>query len=449
MSPLPTGRRAAVRDALDRGLTALARFALRGFYRELDVTGRHHLPPRGEPTLVVANHFNALLDAVLVMHALGRLPRFVAKATLWRRVWARPFLWLAGMLPVHRREDGADPRRNHGVFRTCAAELARGGTVAVFPEGRLAPTPALQRVRTGAARIALNALAVGAEDLRIVPIGVVYEDKVALRSRALVRVGPPIEVDACALDGGEAEDPAAVRALTAEIARRLREVAPVFTDELDGAVLGRAADVLLRDPDGPLSGEVPLDEREAVARRLALAPPEVQAEVTAALARYELHLAIAGLRDVDVLRDVPPRRLARTLAGTVGRLLLTAPLALPGAVVNAVPYWGVHWSGRFVPTPALAASTRLLAGVALFPTAWLVTAWRAPVRTWRGRTAIVVASPVLGMVAMRSLEQAVDVARAWRGWSNRIERGEHLPRLRAERAALVAAISRAARAPDG
>jgi len=90
-----------MRVLIDRMLSGLAWLALRGFYRDLEVHGHDHLR-RDRPVLVVANHFNALLDAVLVMHALGRLPRFVATAALWRPVWARPFLWLAGMVPIHR-----------------------------------------------------------------------------------------------------------------------------------------------------------------------------------------------------------------------------------------------------------------------------------------------------------------------------------------------------------
>ena len=39
--------------------------------------------------IIVLNHFNGLVDPVVAVHALGRLPRFIAKATLWK-VTARP-----------------------------------------------------------------------------------------------------------------------------------------------------------------------------------------------------------------------------------------------------------------------------------------------------------------------------------------------------------------------
>ncbi|MFP4233858.1 MAG: 1-acyl-sn-glycerol-3-phosphate acyltransferase [Nitriliruptoraceae bacterium] len=435
------------RIAADRALTGLARLALRGFYRRVEITGTEHLVEQ-RPVLVVANHFNALLDAVLVMYALRELPRFVAKASLWRPPWARPLLWLAGMVPVHRPQDGADTSGNLSVFRSCAEQLARGTTVALFPEGGVSPIPALQPVRTGAARIALSARAAGADGLVILPIGLTYEDTVALRSRALVRIGPPIDVERHLDDrgwaGADADDTGAVRSLTEEIRHRLTELSPVYADEVDAAVLGRAADVALRRADARPTEEVPLADREQLARRLAEAPPPVRSEVVDALARYELRRSLAGLRDAEVVSHRTPRQLAGTFFATLVRLVLLAPFALTGAVINALPYWGVHWGGRFVAKPALRASARLLAGVLLFPTTWVLLAWLLPWDTWWARTLAIVLAPVLGLVAVRTLETTVATARAWHGWITRIERSDRLAQLRAERAGLVETIHRTA-----
>ncbi|MEX2550558.1 MAG: 1-acyl-sn-glycerol-3-phosphate acyltransferase [Nitriliruptoraceae bacterium] len=434
-----------LRAVLDRALTGLARLALRGFYRRLEVTGEDHLPV-DRPTLVVANHFNALLDAVLVMHAVGRLPRFVAKSALWRPVWARPLLWLAGMVPVERPQDDGDTARNRSVFASCAEQLARGNTVALFPEGHLAPTPALRPLRTGAARIALNARLAGAEGLVILPLGLVYEDTVALRSRALVRIGPPIDVDRFLTERGspdaDPEDQAAVRSLTTEIGRRLRVLAPDYEDQLEAATLGRAADIALRGEEQLPTEEVPLSTREALARELAQAPEDDQREIIDRLARYELSCSLAGLRDTEVIAEHGPSTLTRLLAITSLRLLLLAPFALAGAIINALPYWAVHWTGRFVRNPALRASARLLTGVALFPPTWLLIAWLMPWNSWWARALVIAAAPVLGLIAVRALERAVEVSRAWHGWVTRLERQEHLAMLREQRRALTDLIDR-------
>lgn len=429
-----------MRAVLDRFLTGLARLALRGFFRDLEVVGRAHVP-RDRPLLIVANHFNALLDPVLVMHALGLLPRFVAKASLWRPVWARPLLWLAGMVPVHRPQEGNPSASNHATFASCHEHLARGRAVALFPEGGLSRVPMLRPVRTGAARIALGARNAGAEDLTILPVGLLYEDKVALRSRALVRIGVPIDVDRHLRDLGDesadADDQDAVRRLTDHIEQRLRELAPAYRDEREAGVLGLAADIALRDPDRLPPRPASLARREELARRLADAPQPARQQVHDALARYQLGLSLLGLRDAYLVAPYRLGRLAGLLLTTALKLLILAPFAAVGAGVNALPYWGVHWAGRLVKDPALRASARLLAGVALFPTTWLIVAWFAPWNAWWARIAIIVVAPALGLVAVRALEQVIEVHRTWRGWLALIERRGELDELRADRARLI------------
>ncbi len=86
----------------DRTFGMLARGLVLGFHRSVDVAWRERFPS-DRPVLVVANHGNGFVDPVVVAAVLGRLPRFLAKAALWKAVIARPFLGLAGVLPVYRR----------------------------------------------------------------------------------------------------------------------------------------------------------------------------------------------------------------------------------------------------------------------------------------------------------------------------------------------------------
>ena len=79
-----------------------------------------------DPCSIVANHGNGFVDPVVVAAVLGRLPRFLAKAALWNVVVARPFLGLAGVLPVYRSGDGDTVSNNASVFAACHRELARG-----------------------------------------------------------------------------------------------------------------------------------------------------------------------------------------------------------------------------------------------------------------------------------------------------------------------------------
>src|SRR5687767_623487 len=138
-----------VRSLLDRFIFQVANLAAHGLFRTVEVVGREHLP-RNRPVLLVANHFNGAVDAVILMTALGDLPRFVAKATLWRPVLVRPFLALLGLVPVYRPEDKQPGGNNLAMFDRAHAVLRRNGTLALFPEGTTHDRLELARMRTGA-----------------------------------------------------------------------------------------------------------------------------------------------------------------------------------------------------------------------------------------------------------------------------------------------------------
>src|SRR5262245_24632349 len=209
-------RSSRARRWLDRAARALARVLLAVFFRSAEVQGIERVPSSG-PVLFVANHGNGLVDPMVLVALLPRLPRFLAKHTLWSNPAVRPLLELAGAVPVYRAQEG-DTARNQETFARCFAELRGGGAVALFPEGVSHDQPALQPLRTGAARIALGAAASG-PSLVILPIGLTFDDKRTFRSRLLLCVGEPIPVA-----GESADDAEAVRALTDAIDAGLRAV---------------------------------------------------------------------------------------------------------------------------------------------------------------------------------------------------------------------------------
>ncbi|HEX6401439.1 MAG TPA: lysophospholipid acyltransferase family protein, partial [Actinomycetota bacterium] len=213
-----------MRALADRFVRWVGRLATLGWFRAVDATGLERIPRTG-PVLLVANHPGGVVDPALLTATVARPVRFLAMATLWR-IWPlRPLLWLAGAIPVHRAQDpageGGRHARNVEAFAASFEHLRRGGAMGIFPEGQASDEPRLLPIRTGAARIALGAHARGAMGLRIVPVGLIYEDKQRARSRAYVRVGEPIAMDEDLAEHPEVppgeRDPAAVAALTAEI----------------------------------------------------------------------------------------------------------------------------------------------------------------------------------------------------------------------------------------
>ena len=182
-----------LRNTGDRLVRTLGKLIAQAWFRGIETEGTDRISV-DRPVLICANHANGFVDPVLIVATSPRPVRFLAKSTLWKFAPLGTVLNLAGVLPVYRQQDGGTDG-NVNTFAACDAELSADGAIGLFPEGTVNDTLKLLPLHTGAARIALGAKAAGAEALRIVPVGLLYEDKAAPRTRVLVRVGEPIDLD--------------------------------------------------------------------------------------------------------------------------------------------------------------------------------------------------------------------------------------------------------------
>lgn len=429
------------RAAIDRNLSRLARMVLRAFYRDVETEGWERIP-RGRPVLVVANHFNGFVDPALLVALSGSTPRFLAKASLWKVVYARPFLALAGILPVARPEDGDGTAHNESTFDACHEALREGEVVAIFPEGTTHDREELDRIRTGAARIALGARAAGISGLLVVPIGIKFEDKVALRSRALARVGPLIDLDReidRLVDPGEPADETnhrAVERLTDLIADHLRVVSPTYRDWQQSRSLSMAAEVALRTRVTRYRDQVSLADREDLAQRLAFTDESTQRQIVDALRAYVFDLDLLDLDDDQVVPGYDAEALTEHVAWSAIRCAALAPATVAGTVLNIVPYWAVKVASMRVEAPVTKGTVRLLVALGAFPLSWIVTAVIVDRR--RGRLAAastLLGAPLFGFSAVYSFEVWRNLRHAWNGWQ----------RVTEERARLAPALERRAR----
>ncbi len=349
----------------DRTIGVLASGLVLGFHRSVDVAWRERCPS-DRPVLVVANHGNGFVDPVVIAGVLGRLPRFLAKAALWKVVIARPFLGLAGVLPVYRSGDGDTASNNASVFEACHRELAQGAIVAIFPEGTTGDRAGLDRVKSGAARIALGALPT-APDTVIVPIGMAYESKVETRSRVAVMFGEPIAVADFAgrglgPDGEPHHDDAG--ALTARITASLQAVSPDFADVEEREILRASARMVQSDAGNPSFADT-----EVVARRLATAPTEERRAIVEAYRTFAARLQLIGIAG-DQLRPerVSPLRVVLSVLALFlgGSVVVTATLIhLPAILVVTV-------GTGLVRSTATKGTVRLLLGLVTMLLTWTI-----------------------------------------------------------------------------
>ncbi|MGE0640268.1 MAG: 1-acyl-sn-glycerol-3-phosphate acyltransferase [Thermoanaerobaculia bacterium] len=437
-----------MRRTVDRLIGFLCRRILRIFFRRIERVGHRRIPGVEEgprpPMVVVANHVNGLIDPMFLLGTLRLPARLLGKSTLWKIPLLAQILDLAGVLPVFRRQDeGADTSRNSATFERCHEELARGGVVAIFPEGTSHDEPRLQPLRTGAARIVLEAEARrGPLGSRILPVGLQFEDRGRFRSRALVVVGD-------ALDPAEeialyADDPvAAVRRLTERVAEALARVTLNYSSWEEARLVERGARILEND-----DLELPLERRlatEFAARRDLLAglsalrrthPAVVSEAVTAARAYDEL-LSATGLRDEQVVASYPVERIASYLATQLLSGFVALPFALVGALLHLLPFGVVRGIARRVrDEPNQIATYKIFPGIVIYPLWWAGLAWFAGSRG--GAPAAIAAllfAPLTGGLALRAFDRWDRLVREGRAFlllRGRREIAEHLRRLRHE-----------------
>lgn len=432
-----------MRRLLDTALAQLARLAVGLATRRVEVIDRDRIPA-DRSVLLVANHFNGFVDPLVVVAVLGRLPRFLARATLWKILPLRPLLGLAGVIPVHRRSDGGGGEANRDSFVAAVAALGRRQTVAIFPEGITHDEPRLATIRTGAARIALDAHASGVAGVVIVPLGLLFEDKVAIRTRVLARVGRVIELDDHApeliADGepGDDENREAVRRLTALLAERLREVTPDYADRWEHAELGLAADVALRPEPRSRHEPIPLVDRER--RAQSVAKSASVESVRDATQRYATRLHLVDVDDGDLLAHGGVIGWARRLLTAGVGLALVYLLLVPALVFSVAAAVAVVLLGSQPTSPVTKGTVRVLSGFVLFLATWITVAVTVA-DTALLRIAWIAYQAVALLVALPILEYSYEWWRSTRSWLHLRAHRARVSELLADRSALVAAVN--------
>jgi len=138
---------------------ALARALVAFYYPRIEVTGGA-LIPRGRPVLQVGEPSEFADRSRAPGNRGAAAGRLMAKAPLFDLPVFGTVLRALGMVPAYRGTDDAKPvGRNLESLAVAARQLAAGGVMGIFPEGKSHDAVQLALVRSGAARLALQAVA--------------------------------------------------------------------------------------------------------------------------------------------------------------------------------------------------------------------------------------------------------------------------------------------------
>lgn len=408
--------------------------------------------PAAGPLVLAGNHPNSLIDALALNQVCPRRVHFMARSGLFDHPILSRVLRSTGAIPVYRRQDNpADMSRNVESFSEAIGLLREGLVLGIFPEGVSHEDPGVRRLKTGIARIALEAEHAAGYSLgiRIVPIGLNFSDRAAFRSDLVIRVGAPISVP----DYREAylADPVeAVRTLVADVQGRIEGlVVSLHAVDLEGLVKDIER-LFMDDLAGvpPARGETGARKRHAFKVRLAEAvdhfhrrDPEGVLALRDRIDRYaetlrELRLSDKVLRDSRGAGILPGGSLRVAALGLAG-----LPFAAWGILNNYLPYRLSDLIGRRYRAPGdttVVSTARVVAGVLLFPVFHAaqtsIALWMAGVRT---AAVYELSSAACGLFALFWLERLrryrreIDFSRLW------IRNRQTVVSLRARRRAIV------------
>jgi 1-acyl-sn-glycerol-3-phosphate acyltransferase len=403
--------------------------------------------PSSGPVIVVANHVNGLLDPAAMLHFAERELVFLGKEPLLRMPLFGALFRAMHIVPVYRAQDGADTTQNAKTFAAVGEALVKERVVVLFPEGKSHDEPGLQPLKTGAARMALGVDPRVAGEVKIVPVGIVYERKKRFGSRATLLSHPPIDVaDFRTPDG--AADRAAVLALTARIEQALKSVTIEVSVHEDRRIL-ELAERIWQPARGAERVERLATFAEA-ASDLRQADPARIERLRGRLAAFAACLRPLGARVDHLELQYDARRVLGFGARIALELCVFLPLLALALVWWGVPTLAMHLIGqRAVHKPDLYGTYKALASFVLVPL-WHVAVCALvafgldePLRA----ALLFVIAPPIGLLALHGFRRQRWLWREVFVFVRFVLSGDLVAKLRAERDDLAREIEELAALP--
>lgn len=390
-----------------KALRQMLRVALDLYFVDIQRVGERGVPDEG-PLIFAANHPNSIMDTVILGTQTDRQICYMARSGLFANPFSRFLFNQCGVIPIYRVQD--DPNqvgRNADSFSRAYEVLEQGGCIGIFPEGQNAPERHVREIKTGTARIALEAEA--RHDYRlgvkIIPVGLNFEARSRFMSNVLVRFGEPIEAASWA--EVHRHDPrGAVRALTDTIQESLRDEAVHIDNHLTLQLVNDIHNIygqrLQRDLFGEEEGgkkrsiksfllnqlrssselDRDLEDHFFIKQRIADAVahfsahrPELVDRIRADVRRYKDHLHQIKLRAEFTER--PPESVSvrrESIKFTLYAVAFALP-ALWGLVNNVVPYALSRTAWDLTRDEAMRSIRAFGVGFVVFPLFYALQAW--------------------------------------------------------------------------
>lgn len=327
------------------------------FYRKIEIVGRENIP-KDKPFMILPNHQNSFMDALLVCTQMPGFIFFLTRAGAFSTPFMNWFLRSLNMLPVYRVRDGlSSVTKNNEIFDQCVENLKKRHPILVFPEANHDLRRRVRPLSKGFTRIAFDAEAKNnwEMDLQMLPVGVNYEEHRRSRNKVRVVFGEPIPMKNYK-EIFEQDERKASNQLKNDGAKGMKKTV-MHVPNLDQYP---AMQVVLTDLENDVSNYLNPDSANKNVAKVATVISEDEIEAGKNV------VEISNAYDISV-KTINGRKKPWFL------LILLSPLYLFSWVNNIIPYLPVRKMIREkIKDKAFDASIKFVMGLALFPAFWIL-----------------------------------------------------------------------------
>ena len=389
-------------------LQRVVRLGLRLYYSEIKVIHREQLEHKG-PKIIIANHPNTLIDAWLIGTQLDEPAHFIAKGTFFNSDFKKRFLRSLNMIPINRSGEGrTEGVSNTDTFEECYRLLDEGKTVVIFPEGTSTMELKLRELKSGTARIALEAerRVHGKLNLKVIPVGLLYTQGEKFRSKILIQAGNGMKVDSF-LPEFEENPSLAAKKLTQKFRSMLEKVLVTTQDGEQEQLIMRLVKSLkskYRDKSSDVVDEVDFTKniRDRIELMQLVAPWKINA-IQKQLVEVEWKLGQMSIQGDFLDRRFRSRMFLRQLLFSFIGVMLSLPVFIYGFIHNAIPYYLTDFAvPRITKDKEYFAPLGILLGLVLYPlmySVWLYLAYAYFEFNWWQLIFYFLTLPTSGMIA--------------------------------------------------
>lgn len=176
------------------------------------------------PTLIIANHTNAVIDAVVIAVSLKKGIYFLARGDAFANKFLSMLLWQLHIIPIFRKEECEDNlEKNKNTFKRLFDLFDAKKPIIIFSEGKCIQEKNLRPFRKGTAHILVD-YAKQEEDLNklfIQPIGLSYYKYDQFGEDLIMNYGTPFSLQQIGLE--EIDSKESIEKITAYCHQKLAD----------------------------------------------------------------------------------------------------------------------------------------------------------------------------------------------------------------------------------